>query len=205
MQAQRVRILRATFECIAESGIEGTSIAAIRKRAELSAGALYVHFRNKNEIIAATVQYASAGPVEHDGDWQTLKAQIVSLSDLHGFNLITVVRARLHLNAEIVRSGGLHDMVLPMLRLNITSFAASLQRLEQRGLILLKCDAEQTAINICAYIDGMLWIGLAHRRPIPEIERQMHDAIDYFVEVPTAGKSLQSEATTVQSARPLSS
>ena len=52
MQGQRERILRAAIRCISELGLESASIAAIRKEAGLSAGAIYTHFGGKDEIIA---------------------------------------------------------------------------------------------------------------------------------------------------------
>ena len=181
MSAQRTRILRATIECIAERGVDGTSIASICKRADLSAGALYVHFRDKDDILAETVRYGALQPLDLPDDWPSLKAMMVSFEDQHGFDIVTVVRTRLHLNAEFVRSGRLHDMGRPLLRRMLSALAAHLQRMHDDGSIQLRFSAGQTAVNISAFIDGMLWIALAGDRPLDEVRAEMSAGLDCFV------------------------
>ena len=180
MTAQRTRILRATIECIAEKGVEGTSIASICKRADLSAGALYVHFRNKDDILAETVRYGVQAS-DFPDDWPSFKAAMVSFEDQHGFDIVTVVRTRLHLNAEFVRSGRLHDMGRPLLQQTLSALAAHLQRMHDSGRVQLRFSAGQTAVNISAFIDGMLWIALAGDRPLDEICAEMSAGLDCFV------------------------
>ena len=180
MTAQRTRILRATIECIAEKGVEGASIASICKRADLSAGALYVHFRNKDDILAETVRYGVQAS-DFPDDWASFKAALVSFEDQHGFDIVTVVRTRLHLNAEFVRSGRLHDMGRPLLQQNLSALAAHLQRMHDGGSVQLRFSAGQTAVNISAFIDGMLWIALAGDRPLDEVCAEMSAGLDCFV------------------------
>lgn len=60
MNAQRERIILAALGCIARKGVEGTSMADIWKEAGLSAGALYVHFRNKNDLVAQCLRFELA-------------------------------------------------------------------------------------------------------------------------------------------------
>lgn len=193
MTAQRTRILRATIECIAEKGVEGTSIANICKRADLSAGALYVHFRNKDDILAETVRYGALQVLDLPDDWPSFKAVIISFEDQHGFDIVTVVRTRLHLNAEFVRSGRLHDIGRPLLQQNLFALAAHLQRMHDSGSVELRFSAEQTAVNISAFIDGMLWIALADDRPLDEIRAEMSAGLDCFVAsahgVPARGRA----------------
>ena len=181
MTAQRTRILRATIECIAEKGVEGTSIASICKRADLSAGALYVHFRNKDDILAETVRYGTVQVTDTPDDWPSFKAMLVSFEDQHGFDIVTVVRTRLHLNAEFVRSGRLHDMGRPLLQQSLSTLAAHLQKMHDGGGVQLRFSAEQTAVNISAFIDGMLWIALAGDRPLDEMRAEMSAGLDCFV------------------------
>ncbi|MFD1961006.1 TetR/AcrR family transcriptional regulator [Novosphingobium panipatense] len=38
-------------------GVEGMSLADIRKECELSTGAIYTHFSNKEEIVAEALRY----------------------------------------------------------------------------------------------------------------------------------------------------
>ena len=169
MAAQRTRILHAAIGCIAEKGVEGASVAAICKRAGLSIGALYVHFRNRDEILAGTVQYASAQTEHYPDDWPSFKAAVANFEDQHGFDLVTVVRLRMHLHAEFVRAGPLHDTYRPLLRRQLSALAGHLQKMHDAGRVGLRFSAEQTAVNISAYIDGMVWIALASGRPLEEL------------------------------------
>lgn len=183
MAAQRLRILRAAFECIAENGIGGTSIAGIRRRAGLSAGALYVHFRSKEEIIAATVLQYRAGPCEAAEDWPSLTAAMTSTEDLCEFDLVTVIRAKHYLNAEVVRPGYLSDITRPLLQAATDDLARNLRRLHDQGRIRLPTDAGQTALHMQAFIEGMLWIGLAHGRSLAALAADIRDGLDRFVTV----------------------
>ena len=182
MAAQRTRILRATIRCIAEKGLEGTSIARIGKRAGLSTGAIYVHFRNRDEILAETVRHAVLDTSGYPDDWPSFKAVVVSLDDEgHDFDLVTVVRARMHLHAEFVRAGRLHDVYRPLLQQQITILARHLQRMHDMGSLELRFGAEQTAINISAYVDGMVWIALASGRPLEELRPELSAGLDALV------------------------
>lgn len=178
MASQRTRILRATIECIAGKGVEGTSIAEICKLAGLSTGALYVHFRNREDILAEAVRYASIDTQTFPDDWSSLKAMILNFEDQDGFDIVTVVRLRLYLSAEFVRTGLLHDVGRPLLQRQISTLARHLQKMHDMGSVELRFSATQTAVNISAYIDGMVWIALAIDRPLEELRRELSDGLD---------------------------
>lgn len=181
MMAQRERILRAMFECIAENGVEGTSISDICRKAGLSVGALYVHFQNKEEVVAETLRYGSMNPNDLPRDWAALKAMIVDFEDQKGFDITTVVRTRLNLHAECVRPGRLHDVFRPLLERVLMVLANHLQALADEGKIVLKMSAWDTAISVSAFIDGMLWIALATDRPLDDLKPQLSAGLDAFV------------------------
>jgi len=50
-RARRESIVSAAFQCFAEKGLAGTSMADIIEAAGLSAGSIYSHFESKTEII----------------------------------------------------------------------------------------------------------------------------------------------------------
>lgn len=54
-RARRARILHVAMEEFAENGYRGASLARIAERAELSQPGLLHHFRNKEELLAATL------------------------------------------------------------------------------------------------------------------------------------------------------
>lgn len=56
MKARRAQIMEAAARCLVQKGLRATSIADIRQDSGLSTGAIYVHFQNKAQIIAAFVE-----------------------------------------------------------------------------------------------------------------------------------------------------
>lgn len=51
----REKLLHAAAECFAEKGYSGTAVSDIVKRAGVSQGALYVHFKNKEALFTAMI------------------------------------------------------------------------------------------------------------------------------------------------------
>lgn len=185
MQGQRERILRAVIECIADKGVERTSVADICRRAGMSTGALYVHFTGKEAIVAEALRYGSLPEEELPERWPDIVALLSSLEDQMGFDILTVVRSRLYLHAESVQAGMLHDVLRPILTGTLDLFSARLQQLADTGEIRLRMKAEQTAMGMLAFVDGMLWITLAIDRPLEAARQDLADGLRCFVDAAT--------------------
>lgn len=183
MSAQRERILRAVIECIADKGVERTSILDIRRKAGLSAGALYVHFANKDEMVAEALRYGSMTEATLPDTWTGFIRTASSLESQLGFDIETVVRIRLHLHAESVRPGRLHDLYRPILEGNLALLTDRLQRLADKGEIRLRMSARLTAVSMSALIDGMLWTALATDQALADLQPDIHAALSCLVEV----------------------
>ena len=56
----RVVLIEATLESIADIGFARTSVSEIITRANLSRGMIHLHFKGKDNLIAEAVKYASA-------------------------------------------------------------------------------------------------------------------------------------------------
>jgi AcrR family transcriptional regulator len=54
-QARRDQILAATWRCFFRKGIHATSMEEIIREAELSAGAVYLYYKSKDELILAAI------------------------------------------------------------------------------------------------------------------------------------------------------
>ncbi|MEM8919333.1 MAG: TetR/AcrR family transcriptional regulator [Pseudomonadota bacterium] len=57
MAEQRSRIARKAYECLLEKGLHKTSVRDICARADISMGAFYTHFTNKNDIVEHALNY----------------------------------------------------------------------------------------------------------------------------------------------------
>jgi len=181
MSAQRDKIVRAAIECIGEKGIERTSIADICQRSELSPGALYVHFANKDEIILAALRFGTITEDSLPNTWEEFKKVAALFDDQLGFDAATIVRLRLHLHTESAHHGQVHEVYKPFLEEALSVLADHLQKLADHGEIGLRMDARQTALAISAFIDGMLWIALATDRPLRQTQQALAAGLDMFV------------------------
>jgi len=75
----RRQILDAALACIAEVGVEQTTIAAVRGRSGVSNGALFHHFPTKRAIAEAL--YVEATEAAQEGFWRLLDAPPAKLAD----------------------------------------------------------------------------------------------------------------------------
>src|SRR3954469_9459169 len=55
----RRRLLEAAVECLASVGWAGTTVAVVAERAGVSRGAAQHHFRNREELVTAAVEYGA--------------------------------------------------------------------------------------------------------------------------------------------------
>ena len=186
MNAQRERIIQATLVCISRKGVEGTSIADIWKEAGLSAGALYVHFRNKNDLVTQCLRHTRKPVHEAPATWDALKERLLGFEASIGWDAETIARVRVHLHAECVNPGELHDIMRPILEEQFGILSGWIEQIAGRGLITLRMSARQTAAAVSAQIDGMLWIALASDRPLDDSIPEISRALDCFVSFPSA-------------------
>ncbi|MFD0689246.1 TetR/AcrR family transcriptional regulator [Actinomadura fibrosa] len=59
-RATRRRLLEAAVDCLASVGWAGTTVAVVAERAGVSRGAAQHHFRTREELVTAAVEYGSA-------------------------------------------------------------------------------------------------------------------------------------------------
>ncbi|MEU5879813.1 helix-turn-helix domain-containing protein [Spirillospora sp. NPDC047279] len=69
-EESRLRILEATLAIAAERGYDGTSIALVTESTGLPPSSVYWHFRNKDELLAETLEYSYRRWRETAPTWQ---------------------------------------------------------------------------------------------------------------------------------------
>lgn len=169
----RSKILQAAARSFSQKGFSATSIADIARRATISQGAMYNHFRSKSELIVAIV---------NDETEAALKAysEPYSGSSLeHLYELINncviksgyPVEPRLwtEIIAEAARNSDVNkafiDADIAMRRALKKIIMQGLERQEFRDI-----DPEETSIILIAIIDGLL----ARRAYTPDFRLQNH-------------------------------
>ncbi|MBW4330769.1 TetR/AcrR family transcriptional regulator [Stakelama sp. CBK3Z-3] len=192
MQAQKERILRAAIQCIAATGPERMSVPDICRRAGLSTGALYVHFRNKGEIVESAMRYGNAMELLLPQTWHGIVESLTAMEGHLGFDIATIARFRLHMHAAAAAPGELHDALAQMLNESIEILADKLEVLSRRKDITLRMAPMEAATAIAAFLDGMLWLALSTDRPLNQVNANLKQGLACFVEPPE-----------VQSARPV--
>ncbi|MBO2455222.1 TetR/AcrR family transcriptional regulator [Actinomadura barringtoniae] len=63
-RATRQRLLEAAIDCLASVGWTGTTVTVVAERAGVSRGAAQHHFRTREELVTAAVEYGSDVRVE---------------------------------------------------------------------------------------------------------------------------------------------
>ncbi|GEM_PF-3055274 len=84
MQDQRQRIIEAAFRCISKLGFQKTSVRTICNEAKLAVGTLYIHFKDKTEILSAMTMMAYGEPMDEMvfASWQDFCNFLQSSSDI---------------------------------------------------------------------------------------------------------------------------
>lgn len=185
MAAQRERILRAALQCIADKGVERSSITDIRKQAGLSAGAIYNHFQKKEDMVAEAVRFASVTEPMLPDDWEAYKTFIIRPEYQQGLNVETMVRARVHFQAEAMNPGRLHDVYRELFDETLARLTRHIQQMADKGVIKLIMNAEQTARSCWGFTDGILALALASRLPMESAAADLSKGLDRFVQLPS--------------------
>lgn len=182
MSAQRERILRAAIRCIGDLGLEQTSIAAIRREADLSTGAIYKHFSGKEEIVTAALQFAAMNQSDVPHEWTRLRDDMAAVRDERGFDTTTVARTSLQLLSSCLKPGPLRDLLKPQMEQTHSLLAERLAAMEQAGEIRLKMSPARSAKCIAALAEGLTWLGLATGRDGSEIAGDIAAGLECLVE-----------------------
>jgi AcrR family transcriptional regulator len=84
LQEQRQRIMEAAFRCFSRQGYQKTSMRAICKEAGLAVGTLYLHFKDRNDILASMKGMANERPLEEAKfkDWSEFLGYFHFIIDL---------------------------------------------------------------------------------------------------------------------------
>lgn len=77
----RQAIVEAAAEMIRTHGVQGTSMSQIVAASGTSAGAIYHHFRNKNEVIVEVARTTIAWPLRALADYRNSPASPAQLAD----------------------------------------------------------------------------------------------------------------------------
>jgi AcrR family transcriptional regulator len=118
-RATRRRLLEAAIECLAGLGWAGTTVAVVAERAGVSRGAAQHHFRTREELVTAAVEYGTEVRLDR------LRKQLgdVTSQRLSTIDVLTLLaeiftsrlfRASLQLWVAASSDAALREQVLPL-------------------------------------------------------------------------------------------
>jgi AcrR family transcriptional regulator len=118
-RATRQRLLKAAIGCLASVGWGGTTVAVVAERAGVSRGAAQHHFRTREELVTAAVEYGAEVRLEQLreqlGDPGSHRPSTLEVLTLLGEMFTSpLFRASLQLWVAASSDEALRDRVLPL-------------------------------------------------------------------------------------------
>ncbi|MBC8049487.1 MAG: TetR/AcrR family transcriptional regulator [Chitinophagales bacterium] len=168
-QARRDRILDAAERCFARSGFHRTSIQDICRDAEVSAGALYIYFASKEDLIAGLCERETQEFAER---FALLAEAPDFLAALNAFAEHCMghpqhkILMHIEIGAEAMRNEKIGDLVRAADRFLMSRFEELLVRVKAEGRIAPIVDCAVLTRTMAVIGDGLFW----HRALDPDFD-----------------------------------
>jgi AcrR family transcriptional regulator len=167
MENRREHIVSATIECLKRLGLVGTSLSDICEEAQISRGALYIHFASKEEILDAVVQRQSAQSLQRMSFDSVASLKKVLEAQVR-FVTSSAVNAAGHVELEMLMASRLEAELAPGMRQALSArfkhLNAHLRKLRDAGLLKPGVDTSAAAHAIDSFLLGLFTSSLAKDR-----------------------------------------
>lgn len=175
MAERRRDILDATSRCMGRLGLSATSTTEICREAGISMGALYTHFKSKDDILLAIAERVAADMganmgIVTIGALRTLLLR--RLRDLYRPAEAAMLRIEVQLLAEAVANPGVAREMIGNYRISRRMIHGALERLSQAGDLAPGMEAETAATLLENFHYGLLVrcaAGCAESREMAEV------------------------------------
>ena len=148
MEGQRELIARAALECMMEKGVYDTTLRDVCARAGVSMGALYVHYRTRDDLVLATLRLEPSRQVTPVSTW----ADYVATTRQFVQRLRSVddhARRRARLSLQFIAEHTLAKENPPgfteLFQITLAYYRESLQAIHRNGEITLPLGLRATA------------------------------------------------------------
>ena len=159
--ARKEHILDAAERAFAREGFHGCSMAEICKEAEISPGALYVHFSSKEDLIAGIAERNQAKFAGQLGALAEAPDLVEALAALGEHYAVEEPRHKrvlcLEIGAESTRNETVGDTLRSMDNFVLESLEKLFTRARDDGRISSEIDARTLAVLIAILGDGIFW------------------------------------------------
>lgn len=192
-EKRREQLLRSAHRCFREQGYRGTSTEEIARHAGLTKGALYFHFKNKEEILFALLKMMVE---DYRAAFNALQYGRISPSDIVRVSMHTKNRFKCHefrsmleIYGQAMRNGRIRRFLNEQYRKQIKYVAAGFDP----AYCLSRREAEQVAVMVLSMCDGLIV-----RRSLNESEVDMKIQLKLLRELFNLVKSRKSPGRKVK-------
>ncbi len=158
MDEMRERILTAALRCIEEKGLANASLTDVCDAAQISRGALYVHFKSKNEMLCGVVDRAAERALAKFGfaDAQGLHDMLVRDFDTNRESDMNVMYAEIELLGAARTDGPLREAIWRARDTRIELFRAGMRSLRKRGELRDDVSEQAAALTLTCFFEGLV-------------------------------------------------
>jgi TetR/AcrR family transcriptional regulator, repressor for uid operon len=159
--ARREHILDAAEQCFARHGFHRTTMQDICRAAGVSAGALYVYFVSKEELIAGICERDRAkfaGELAYLADAPDLLAALAQLAEHYAVEQPAYKRILvIEMGIESTRNPAIATIFQAVDQFVVDSFAKLFERARAQGRIAPSLGSQTLAHVVATIGDGMFW------------------------------------------------
>jgi len=158
MDEMRDRIVAAVSTCLDEKGLANTSLTDVCDKAQISRGALYVHFKSKSEMLCAVVDRAAKGAAvrQHFVDAQSLRAMLISEFSSPWANDRNMLYSEMEFLAAARTDQALRESIRRSIDARSERFRTGLRQLRKRGELRDDLSDESAAVTLGWFFEGMM-------------------------------------------------
>jgi AcrR family transcriptional regulator len=181
MQAQREAIAQATLTVLLDKGLYETSLRDICRAAGISIGALYVHFKTKEEavIAACALDFLARRDTPPSTSWEDYIGTIAEADRLrHDARTIKRHRLSLQFAAELTQMERNPDGLSTIFQLYRDEIRRSLGRLQELGIVGLPLGLGQTTeIHVQLFLGAGYLLAANRDMPVGQVLETLHQGL----------------------------
>jgi AcrR family transcriptional regulator len=158
MDEMRDRIITAISSCLDEKGLFNASLTDVCEKAQISRGALYVHFKSKSEMLCAVVDRAATGAHvrQHFVDAQGLRAMLIKEFSTPWANDSASLYSEMEFLAAARTDEALRNAIRRSIDARSERIRAGLRVLRKRGELRDDLSDESAAVTLGWFFEGMM-------------------------------------------------
>ncbi|WP_077035120.1 TetR/AcrR family transcriptional regulator [Pelomonas sp. KK5] len=176
MDDMRERIITAVSDCLDEKGLANASLTDVCEKAQISRGALYVHFKSKSEMLCAVVDRAArlAGARQQFADAQALRAMLINEYSMPWSNDRDMLYSEMEFLAAARTDEALREAIRRSIDARSERIRTGMRHLRKRGELRDDLSDGAAAVTLGWFFEGMMNMKFGS-----EVTRDVHiDAVD---------------------------